>query len=93
MRSLETDHVVSATAKDPNPANSPNMFFFGEFLFAVPERKFVQNKEKKKIVSSHGHIRWTQFDQKSPGPLEEGVLRRHKQTHRQTDIQTDIETL
>ena len=33
------------------------------------------------------------FDQRSPQPPEEGVLRRHKQTHRQKDRHCDSMTI
>ena len=41
------------------------------------------------ILSSHANINNTSFDQRSPGPLEEGVLN----CQRQRDIQTEMATL
>ena len=40
-------------------------------------------------MSSHGNMRRTQFDQKSPRPPEEGVSRRHRHIDIHTDIHTD----
>ena len=36
-------------------------------------------------MSSHANISDTPFDQRSPQPLEEGVLNCHRHTERQTD--------
>ena len=65
-------------------------FKFGQNVFVGPKKKIQnhQNGKKTKIVSSHGNMRRTQFDQKSPRPPEEGVSQRHRQTNRQTNIAT-----
>ena len=46
----------------------------------------------EKIVSMHGNIRRTGFDQKSPQPPEESVLNCHRHIDRHTDRQMDIAT-
>ena len=68
--------------------NSLIMFFLPRFC-CKPKKILPKSlKQKKKIVSSHGFIRRTQFDQRSPRPPEDGVLNCHRHTHTQTDMAT-----
>ena len=69
------------------------MFFFCQNVFAGQKKpaKIIW----KKIVSLHGNIKRTQFDQKSSRPPEEGgfeLLQTHRQTSRQTDKHGDTMT-
>ena len=50
-------------------------------------------RKKTLIVSSHYNISDTPFDQRSPRPPEESVLKCHRQTERQRDIPMYIATL
>ena len=52
----------------------------------------TKEKKKTKIVSSHGNISDTPYDERSPRPPEKGVLNCHRQTHRQTDGHRDSMT-
>ena len=87
MRGLGTDHVISATA-----LLTPPIIFFGQNALIGPKKNPAKVTEKKKIVSLHGNIRRTRFDQKSPQSLEEGVLNGHRHTDTQTDRHTDRRT-
>ena len=50
-----------------------------------------RNKKKiKKIVSLHVNISITPFDQRSPGPPEEGVLNCHTQTDEHGNSMTEL---
>ena len=45
--------------------------------------------KRRKKSSSHAYISDMSFDQRSPGPIEKGVLN----CHRQTDTQINMATL
>ena len=55
------------------------------FLFLFYAKKVIK-MQKKKVLLLHFNISDTPFDQKSPQPPEEGVLK----CHRQTDIRTSL---
>ena len=57
-------------------------FFYAKILAELQQNSVFLNP----------NIRRLQFDQKSPRPLEEGVLRWHRQKNTNTDRQTDIAT-
>ena len=54
--------------------------------------KIIETKKITKFVSLQPNISNMPFDQKSPQPPEEGVLRRHRQKNRQTDGHRDSMT-
>ena len=93
MRGLGTDHVISATATEYRPANSPIMLCLANICLLAREKKTLQKLRKiKKNVSLHGNIMRTKFDQKSLRPPEEGVLNCHRHTDRHMGRHTDIAT-
>ena len=66
MKGLGTDHVISDTATEYRPANSPIMLFLAKICF-LDQEKILQkssNKGKRKNIyfSLYGNIMRTRFD-------------------------------
>ena len=89
MRGLGTDHVISATAAEYRPANSPIMLFFVQNLFVCTKKnsaKIMKQKKRKCVIA------WEYYEDTIQPKVSTTSGRggfELSQKHRQTYIQTD----